>query len=315
MAKRARAFSVVSTMLIFVTVLLLLLYLFLPALYQNLTQFVALTLEYNRQLPEILDSLSSHDRWGNMFPWESLKEFIDLARLLEFLGLDDLESYTRMITGIVSGVFRFAVGVVSALYILLDRARLRRAFHRFLSVMMNEKRIGGFFNTMSLIGKTLYRFCYGQSLDAFIGAFFVGIALVILGEPNALSMALIYFLCSLVPIFGTIAGVASVGLFTLMSQGFTWHFVITMVIVLAIQQTDSNFIHPRIVGGALHIRPLAVIFGVSMGAGLFGLPGMLLGAPAMAVIFQLSRQYADAKHKPIFSRANILHEKDGANDG
>jgi predicted PurR-regulated permease PerM len=60
--------------------------------------------------------------------------------------------------------------------------------------------------------------------------------------------------------------------------------VLTLIAFFVIQQVEGNFLLPRIQGRALHIHPVPILLAVIVGWGLFGIVGMLLAVPALAVV-------------------------------
>lgn len=60
-----------------------------------------------------------------------------------------------------------------------------------------------------------------------------------------------------------------------------------------LQQIDANVIQPRLVRNALEIRPFWVLCGVSVGGGLFGIPGIILAVPMMALVKTVFDDYID----------------------
>ena len=67
------------------------------------------------------------------------------------------------------------------------------------------------------------------------------------------------------------------------------------VVVIILQQIDSNIINPKIIGNSLEISPLLVIFAVAVGGAYFGVLGMFLGVPVVAVLKILVNDYLDFK--------------------
>ena len=68
-----------------------------------------------------------------------------------------------------------------------------------------------------------------------------------------------------------------------------------LIIVIILQQIDSNIINPRIVSNSLEISPLLVIFAITIGGAYFGIFGMFLAVPVIAVIKILITDYVDYK--------------------
>ena len=67
-----------------------------------------------------------------------------------------------------------------------------------------------------------------------------------------------------------------------------------LIIILAVQQIDGNFIAPRILGGATGLSGLGVLLAIVVGGELFGIPGMVAGVPTLAVLAALARQAGGA---------------------
>lgn len=69
------------------------------------------------------------------------------------------------------------------------------------------------------------------------------------------------------------------------------------IIVILLQQIDANIINPKIVGDSLKISPLLVIFAVTLGGAYFGILGMFLAVPVVAVIKILLLDFINFKNK------------------
>ena len=103
-------------------------------------------------------------------------------------------------------------------------------------------------------------------------------------------------LFNMIPYFGAIIAVIIAAIITLITGGLSQ--AIWMVIVVTIlQQIDANIINPKIVGDSLKISPLLVILAVTVGGAYFGVLGMFLGVPVIAVLKILINDYIDYKNK------------------
>ena len=87
---------------------------------------------------------------------------------------------------------------------------------------------------------------------------------------------------NLIPYFGAIIAVFISALITLVTSGFM-NALILVAVLIVLQQLDANIIQPRLVANSLSIKPLYVILGVILGGGLFGIIGMFLGVPMVAL--------------------------------
>ncbi len=303
--RNARTIAVLLTVLGFLGVIALILFLFMPMLIRNITDFLGMVPSFENTVKNVITDLSEKESFKNLLDWDHLIRSINLSKLVAFLGLTDVKDVTTYLSAFISGLANFVIGLIAAIYILIDRSRLRKGLYNALCALIHKPKVERLFDTFALVGKTIYRFLYGQSLDSFIVGLMCFIVLTILNIPNAHVLALIFGICCLVPFFGSFIGTGLVALFTLIGAGWV-KTLIMLGIMIVLQQIDGNIINPRIVGGALKIRPLAVIFGVTLGGGFFGVPGMLLGAPFMAVILQLFYQFAASREVPVFSKANFM---------
>ena len=125
-------------------------------------------------------------------------------------------------------------------------------------------------------------------------ACFIGMFLTIFGIDNSVILAVFYFVCAVIPYFGSIIGVCFVSLLSLMS-GNIHQFFIATIIAVVLQQLDANFISPRIVGQAVGIGPLYVILGITLFGGIFGIFGLFLGPPLMAICMELIDDFISCK--------------------
>ena len=68
-----------------------------------------------------------------------------------------------------------------------------------------------------------------------------------------------------------------------------------LILVVALQQFDGNILGPKILGNSTGLSAMWVMVAIIVGGGLFGFPGMLLGVPTFAVIYDLLRQWVNKR--------------------
>ena len=126
-------------------------------------------------------------------------------------------------------------------------------------------------------------FVRGQTLTALFDAVFIGLALLVLGVPLVLPLAVITFFGGYVPILGaTIAGAAA-ALVALVANGLP-NAIGVVIAVLIVQQLEGNIFQPVIVGRAISVHPVAILLGVTAGGILGGIVGAMIAAPTVAVL-------------------------------
>ena len=65
--------------------------------------------------------------------------------------------------------------------------------------------------------------------------------------------------------------------------------LIFLVFIVVLQQLEGNLIYPRVVGSSLGLPAIWVLAAVTVGGGVLGVPGMLLGVPLTAAVYRLVR--------------------------
>jgi len=121
------------------------------------------------------------------------------------------------------------------------------------------------------------------------------LAALLLGVPLAGTIAVVTFVTAYVPYIGAFVAGAFAVLLALGGQG-TGVAVAMLVVVLLANGLLQNLVQPFAMGSALDLNPLVVLV-VTIGAGcLFGMIGLVLGAPLVSAVRQISRELAAARH-------------------
>ena len=120
-------------------------------------------------------------------------------------------------------------------------------------------------------------------LVALVDAVGIGAGLAIMGVPLALPLASIVFLGAFIPLVGAvIAGFLAV-IVALLAKGFVYA-LITLALIVAVQQVEGHVLQPLVMGRAVSIHPLAVVLAIAAGGVLAGIVGALLAVPTVAFL-------------------------------
>ena len=147
--------------------------------------------------------------------------------------------------------------------------------------------------------KSLGAYIRVQILVAAIDALGIGLGAAILGVPLAIPLGVLVFLGSFIPVIGALFSGAVAVLLALVALGPV-QALIMLGIVLLVQQVESNILQPLIMGKAVSLHPLAVIFSVAGGSMIFGAVGALFAVPTLAVVNSVVRYLANRgwEHDP-----------------
>lgn len=122
----------------------------------------------------------------------------------------------------------------------------------------------------------------------------VTVAMSIMGIKYAPVLGFLIGLFNMIPYVGAIIATVVAAIVTLITGGVA-QTIWMLVVVIILQQIDANIINPKIIGQSLKISPLLVIFAITVGGAYFGILGMFLAVPAIAVIRILVEDYIDYK--------------------
>lgn len=145
--------------------------------------------------------------------------------------------------------------------------------------------------------QTLTSFVKSQVAVAGVDAVGIGLGALILGVPLAIPIAAVVFLGSFIPVVGAIVtGILAV-LIALLFNG--WVTALIMLgVVLLVQQLEGHVLQPFLIGKAVKIHPLAIVFAVAVGTLLAGIPGALFAVPFVAVVNTMVSYIAGRKASP-----------------
>jgi predicted PurR-regulated permease PerM len=138
---------------------------------------------------------------------------------------------------------------------------------------------------------TLTTFVKVQIFVAFVDAVGIGIGAVILQLPLAIPIAIAVFLASFIPVVGAVVtGILAV--FVALVYHGPVIALIMLGVVLLVQQVEGHVLQPLVMGSAVRVHPLAVVFSVAAGSFVAGIPGALFAVPLVATLNVIVRYIA-----------------------
>ena len=121
------------------------------------------------------------------------------------------------------------------------------------------------------------------------------IAMLIIKVKYAPLLGFIIGLFNMIPYIGAIVAVVFGIIITFITGGFGKALLLAIVVII-LQQIDANIINPKIVGDSLEISQLLVIFAVTIGGAYFGILGMFLAVPVVAILKLIIDDFIDEKN-------------------
>ncbi|MFV8261114.1 AI-2E family transporter [Aerococcus viridans] len=190
-----------------------------------------------------------------------------------------------VLTTSVGAVTNIFLGFLFAIYILFSKEKLAKQVERLLTVYVRDDIHQLIENVARVANETFSKFISGMVIEAIILGALVTAGLFILQVPYAAMLGVLQGVMALIPIIGAFLS-GAVGVLILLALNPTYA-LIYLIFVLFVQQLEGDLIYPRVVGDSIGLPSMWVLFAVTVGGGLMGIPGMLIGVPVLASIYKI----------------------------
>lgn len=224
----------------------------------------------------ILDKLRSID-------WASRLD--QIASLLTS-GLGDVMGVVvDTVSSVLSGIVTALVSLIFSIYLLGSKETLCRQAHRLMTHFLHERLCRKVEYVLDILNNCFRRYIVGQCLEAVIIGFLCALGMGLLRLPYASMIGALVGFTALIPIAGAYIG-ALVGAFMILTVS-PLKALIFLVFLVILQQVEGNLIYPRVVGSSMGLPGIWVLAAVTVGGGIMGIGGMLLGVPLAAAAYRL----------------------------
>lgn len=241
------------------------------------------------RLPELQTALSGLDVDWQALSGKALELLQELGTSLVNSGMGGVASGVSLVGGVVSGISTFFIGLVFAVYLLLQKEKLGGQARRCLYALLPERAADRVLEVAALSNRTFSSFLSGQCLEAVILGSMFTVSMAVLRMPYAVLVGVLIALTALIPIVGAFIGCAVGALLILLSSPM--QALAFIVLFLVLQQVEGNLIYPHVVGSSVGLPSIWVLAAVTVGGKLMGILGMLMFIPLCSVVYALFRRY------------------------
>ena len=193
----------------------------------------------------------------------------------------------QAIGSLFSAAVMVLVGLIFASYLLLGKERLARQCTRLMTTYLPKGITDRALYVLDTINDSFHSFIVGQCIEAVILGALCTVAMLLFRLPYASMIGVLIGFTALIPIAGAYIG-AVVGAFMIFTISPVQALVFIIVLVV-VQQLEGNLIYPRVVGTSIGLPGIWVLAAVTIGGGVMGVGGMLLGVPLAAALYRLLR--------------------------
>ena len=272
--------SVVFFILGFVSVLILI----FPIIFYQLQNLITIAPEYLNQAENFIKEIN------NKYLLSEKIKAIDYTSFFKPLSNNLLNSGNHLINNGIeffSSVFNIILIFIISFYMSLEFNKIKL----FLYDFANKSHFRDFPILIKEIDQVLAKFIRGQGLVCVILSIFYGTGLFLVGIKFGIILGIFAGVISFIPFVGAFLG----GGFTLIlgftQFGMSFELLTLLLIFVFGQLFESYYLTPKLVGDAIKLNPIWIIFALSTGAFLAGFVGVLISLPVAAVLGVLVRYY------------------------
>lgn len=291
--KRARGISIFTVYLMVTLALFILINVILPPIIESVTDLVNNLPGYYTSITNSLNNLPE----DSILVKINAKEMISKLSTIDFgkyLSMENITSYLKGVISVATGIFDVFVTIIISIYTLNERDKIMHFLRKATSSLFKEETYEMLSKYFKRTNEIFFNFISGQLIDAIIVGIITSVAMMIMQVKYAALLGFLIGLFNLIPFFGAIVAVA-IAIFITLCTGGLGKAIWLAIVVIILQQIDANIINPKIIGDKLQISPILVIFSVTLVGAYFGVLGMFLAVPIIAMIKLIINDYLDYK--------------------
>ena len=283
--------SIALSYLLVIGFIVIMLNFILPEITRNITDFVNF-------VPQTYDTLLSYlDNLQKLFPSNDIESLSnpltdalpDLVSAVRDMATNTVPALYSISMSIASGIINILITLIVSIYMIYDKNRLMKLGWRLLYAFLPQKSIPACHELFTECNRLFSSFVVGKFIDSTIIGILCFIVMSILRLKYVLLISLIVGVTNMIPYFGPFIG-AIPGILILLFISPV-QALIFAIMILCLQQFDGLILGPKILGDSTGLKPLWIIFAITIGGNIAGVVGMFLGVPVVAFFSFLIDRY------------------------
>lgn len=236
---------------------------------------------------EFIASIIPQDILSNLsnIQWD---EIISKAARILVSGIGSAaDAIFTIISSTVSTVTTAFLSIIFAIYLLLGKDKLLSQANKIIHTYL-PKGEGRLRYVLSVLNDNFHKYIVGQCTEAVILGVLCTAGMFVFGFPYAAMIGTLIGFTALIPVAGAYIGAIFGALMILTVSPVKALLFLLFIVIL--QQLEGNLIYPRVVGKSIGLPAIWVLAAVTVGGGIMGIFGMLIGVPITATVYFLLRE-------------------------
>lgn len=290
--------SIILSYIVVIGLIVTCLFYIIPQITDSLKQITTLVNSaqsgYNQLMEKLLEMEAKHPEWDLTVVNEAIQNIPD--KLMDFITNAIPEIIPTIYStsmSLISGVLNALIAIMVSIYMLIDKNLLLNNSKKMIYALFGAKNGDKILNTAFECNKIFSGFVLGKMIDSLIIGILCFIIMSIIKLPYGLMISVIVGVTNMIPYFGPFIG-AVPGVLLLLFVDLKYALIF-VVLIIVLQQFDGLFLGPKILGDSTGLRPLWIIFAITVGGSVAGVLGMFLGVPTLAVFAYIISQLLEKR--------------------
>lgn len=290
-----RFYGVIIVYLSIVAMFFILSVLVIPSSGKEIRRFVSNLPIYFEQISDIMDGFYTkyYSTLGGLPPMFQGIENIVMENLVRLEGIisDSMTKFVGGVLSMASKLVNIVLTPILVLYFLVDKAYFKELLIKLIPNKYREDTL----QLASIIDTSLKQFIKGRLIMSLYAGVMTTILLLVLGIEFPFVIGFITGVADIVPYIGPFLGYVPAVFFASFS-GIMKVIWVSIFWVL-IQWTENNIVAPKIIGENMGMHPMVILLSIIIGGGVFGVFGMILSVPIVAITKITTQYILDKRRK------------------
>ena len=298
--KHKRTISIAISFIFIILVFFLITAIILPQLInsfdglrKSLPSFLQMAIDKTREIPYLNNYSDKLQREYDNLSWNEI-----FNRIKGFVTSSDnssqiLNGALSTASNILGGLVSFMLALITSIYILADKERLGYQATRICYSFFDNKVANKIIHVAHLLHENFFGFIRGQLTVSTLIGIATFVASFVLRIPNAATLGVIVGVTDLIPIIGPFLGGAMCFIMIVIED--STKALMFLVLIVILQQLESNLVYPKIVGDKVGLPSLWTLVAITVGGSLFGVVGMWAFIPLASTLYEIMREYTKYK--------------------
>lgn len=293
--RMGKVLSIIIAYAIIIALIVLLIIYVVPQVFISISDF---TIKLSEDIPDIYKKVNNWfdvvEKKFPLFDWktvekqfkEAMPQFVELTtNFVTYL----FGKVINLSISFVSAILSLLISIMVSIYMIMDKHILTKNARRLAYALFPKNKATTLCRTVSDCNKIFYNFVIGKALDSLIIGIITFISMSLLKLEYSLLISLIVGITNMIPYFGPFIGaIPGIAILLIVNPVDA---LIFCILIIVIQQFDGLYLGPKILGDSVGIKPLWVIFGITLGGAYWGPFGMFIGVPLVAIIAYLINKF------------------------